>query len=195
MLNPNMKIGLLRKGMIQIICGPMFSGKTTELLRRVRRYMIQNEQCLLLKSTEERYKDSLRRIVSHDQHYLEAHPCDKLYDKFQEACSAGVIGIDEGQFFEDIVPFSEELANRGKIVIIASLDSDFRREPFGKITELIAKAEDITKLTSICFLCKQDAAFSARITPEQDVVLIGGSEKYRPVCRACYFEMHNARHS
>ena len=179
-----------KSGEIQVIYGPMFSGKSTELLRRIRRFRVRNDSCVLLKTKDNRYIDDDDKVVTHDQHnFLEALSCDYLFEKFEEVKHFDVIGIDEGQFFKDIIPFSEALANSGKIVIVACLDSDFRREPFGSICELIAKAEKITKLSSICHYCKDDAAFSARITSETAIKVIGGRDKYRPVCRSCYSEI------
>jgi thymidine kinase len=179
-----------KKGEIQVIYGPMFSGKSTELLRRIRRFRIKNESCLLLKTKDNRYVDDDEKVVTHDQfNFLEAMACDYLFEKQEEAKHFDVIGIDEGQFFKDIIPFAESMANLGKVIIVACLDSDFRREPFGNICELIAKAEKITKLTSICYYCKEDASFSARITQETAIKVIGGRDKYRPVCRSCYNDM------
>jgi thymidine kinase len=178
------------KGEIQVIFGPMFSGKSTELLRRIRRFKVRNDSCVLLKTKDERYINDNDKVVTHDEfNYLEALSCDFLFEKIDRALGYDVIGIDEGQFFSDIIEFSECMANMGKIVIIACLDSDFRREPFGKICEMIAKAEKVTKLTSICHYCKEDASFSARISRETAIKVIGGRDKYRPVCRACYYNL------
>ena len=179
-----------KSGEIQVIYGPMFSGKSTELLRRIRRFRIRNDSCVLLKTKDNRYVDDDDKVVTHDQfNFLEALSCDNLFEKFEEAKQFDVVGIDEGQFFKDIIQFCEDLANLGKIVIVACLDSDFRREPFGGICQLIAKAEKITKLSSICHYCKDDAAFSARITSETAIKVIGGRDKYRPVCRSCYSDI------
>lgn len=178
------------KGEIQVIFGPMFSGKSTELLRRIRRYKIRNDSCLLLKTKDSRYLNDNEKVVTHDQfNYLDADSCDFLFEKTDIAMNYDVIGIDEGQFFSDIIPFAEMMANHGKTIIIACLDSDFRREPFGNICQIIAKAEKVTKLTSICHYCKEDASFSARITKEKSIKLIGGKDKYRPVCRSCYTDL------
>ena len=187
-----------KSGEIQVIYGPMFSGKSTELLRRIRRFRIRNDSCVLLKTKDNRYLDDDDKVVTHDQHnFLEALSCDNLFEKFEEVKHFDVVGIDEGQFFKDIIPFCEDLANLGKIVIVACLDSDFRREPFGSICQLIAKAEKITKLSSICHYCKDDAAFSVRITSETEIKVIGGRDKYRPVCRSCYSDIvqHEAQMS
>ena len=175
------------KGEIQVIFGPMFSGKTTELLRRIRRYKIRNDSCIILKTKDSRYSSDENKLMTHDDfNYLDAISCDNLMDKLDEALRHDVIGIDEGQFFSDIIPFAESLANSNKIVIVACLDSDYRREPFGNICYLLAKSEKVTKLSSICHYCKKDAGFSARITKETAIKIIGGKDKYRPVCRTCY---------
>ena len=174
-------------GHIQVIFGPMFSGKTSELLRRVRRYQIRKDECLLLKTLDKRYSNDLNKVITHDKvNYLEALGCERLYDMYDHAMLADIIGIDEGQFFPDIIEFAEEMANNGKVVIIASLDSDYKRDPFGNICSLVAKAESVTKLSSICISCKGEACFTARVTPETDVKVIGGRNKYKPVCRSCY---------
>ena len=184
------KVVRSKKGEIQVIYGPMFSGKSTELLRRIRRFKVRDDSCLLLKTKDKRYMEDEQKVVTHDQcNFLEAISCDNLLEKTQEASNFDVIGIDEGQFFGDIIQFCEMMANLGKIIIVACLDSDFRREPFGNICQLIAKAEKVTKLSSICHYCKEDAAFSARLTAETAIKVIGGRDKYRPVCRTCYSDI------
>jgi thymidine kinase len=125
--------------------------------------------------------------VSHDlTNWIAAVACDLLYDQVDLALKADVIGIDEGQFFPDLKAFCEEMANAGKVVIVAALDSDYRREEFFGVCSLIAKAEKVSKLTSVCYLCKDDASFTARLSQETTLKVIGGMDKYRPVCRACY---------
>ena len=177
--------------MIEVIFGPMFSGKTTELLRRVRRYNIRDDRCILFKTRDSRYPEDFDKVVSHDQtNWLHAIACDRLFDELQAAKEADVIGIDEGQFFPDLAEFAESMARMGKIVIIAALDSDYRREAFGSILSIVPKAESVTKLSSICYICKEDASFTARLTSETEVKVVGAFDKYRPVCRACYEENH-----
>ena len=179
------------KGEIQVIYGPMFSGKTTELLRRIRRFKVRNDVCLLLK-TKDNWDCEV--VATHDSfNRLEAISCENLFEKREEAERSEVLGIDEGQFFEDLIPFCELMASLGKIVIVACLDSDYRREPFGSICELIAKSEKVTKLSSICHYCKENAAFTARISLETAVRVLGSSEKYRPVCRICYFSLETRK--
>ena len=181
------KVVKSKRGEIQVIYGPMFSGKSTELLRRIRRFRVRDDSCLILKTKDKRYTNDEEKVVTHDHYnFLEALSCDNLFERELDARGYDVIGIDEGQFFTDIIPFCESMANIGKIVIVACLDSDFRREPFGSICHLIAKAEKVTKLSSICHYCKEDASFSARLTHETEIKVIGGRDKYRPVCITCY---------
>ena len=99
-----------------------------------------------------------------------------------------VVGIDEGQFFEDIIEFCEEAANSGKIVVVAALDGTFERKPFGNIINLIPLAEMVTKLSAVCVYCTREAAFTKRVVENKEVQLIGGAEMYKPVCRVCFFE-------
>jgi thymidine kinase len=142
---------------------------------------------MLIKTKDVRYEDDYSRVVSHDlSNWLEAVACDRLNDAFDQALRADVIGIDEGQFFPDLKAFCEEMANSGKIVIVAALDSDYRREEFLGVCSLIAKAEKVSKLTSVCHLCKDDASFTARLSEETELKVIGGMDKYRPVCRPCH---------
>jgi thymidine kinase len=100
--------------------------------------------------------------------------------------SVDCIGIDEGQFFDDIVEFCELNANKGKVVIVSALDSNFKKEAFGKILDLIPKCEEVTKLKAVCMICFKEASFSKRICKNEDEILIGGSNEYISVCRKCY---------
>lgn len=130
---------------------------------------------------------SVESVASHDHRLLPALPC-RLLSEIPVATWSGfdVVAIDEGQFFADLVEFSEMCANAGKIVIIAALDGDFRRKPFGRVLELIPMAERIDKLTAVCTRCCSDAAFTQRTVASTEIELIGGAESYRPVCRACF---------
>eukprot|EP01091_Cochliopodium_minus_P008655 TRINITY_DN1999_c0_g1_i2.p1 TRINITY_DN1999_c0_g1~~TRINITY_DN1999_c0_g1_i2.p1 ORF type:complete len:222 (+),score=50.48 TRINITY_DN1999_c0_g1_i2:61-726(+) len=173
-------------GEIQLILGPMFAGKTTEMFRRIKRYTAANKHCVIIKySSDTRY--SLEHASSHDKEMLHAIPTSKLSDlNFEDLSQYDVIGIDEGQFYPDLVEFVDCMADQGKIVIISALDGDFRRKPFGRILELIPKAEKVTKLSAVCCLCYADAGFTKRLSNEKEVTVIGGSDKYIAVCRACY---------
>eukprot|EP01132_Coremiostelium_polycephalum_P003891 gene3891-4857_t len=181
---------MILTGRIQIIFGPMFSGKTTELIRRIKRFNFANKKCLVIKySRDTRYNTKeveTGQLFTHDRQNYEAYPCTELNKARIHAQEFDVIGIDEGQFFPDVASFSEELANQGKVVIISALDGTFQRKPWPSMIELISKAEDITKLNAVCMVCYQDGAFSKRIVPDDTVELIGGSDKYISVCRNCY---------
>jgi len=173
-------------GQIQIIFGPMFSGKSTELLRRIRRYTIANRSCMVVKYRKDtRYSED--HMATHDkQMWFETKPTDKLDELLDIAKTVEVIGIDEGQFFPDLVPFCEAMANEGKVVIVAALDGTFQRKPFGNVLELIPLAETVTKLNAVCMLCFKDAAFTKRLGSETQIEVIGGADKYIAVCRSCF---------
>jgi thymidine kinase len=175
----------MNSGKIEIIFGPMFSGKTTELLRRINRRMFAKQKCLLIKyKFDNRYSDT--EMATHDSLKINALSCTHLEEIKDAYKEYHVIGIDEGQFFPDIIEFSELYANEGKIVIIACLDGTFQRKPFGKILELIPLAEKVTKLSAVCVLCGKSGSFTQRIVANDQVELIGGTESYRPLCRACF---------
>ncbi|KXJ29246.1 Thymidine kinase, cytosolic [Exaiptasia diaphana] len=172
-------------GQIQVIFGPMFSGKTTELLRRIKRYQIANHRCLVVKYEKDNRYD-LGGIATHDRQTLAATACSVLYSIKKQASQATVIGIDEGQFFPDVVDFAEEMASEGKTVIIAALDGTFQRQAFGNILNLVPLAESVVKLNAVCMNCYKDAAFTKRLSADQKVEVIGGADKYMSVCRDCY---------
>lgn len=175
---------------IHLLLGCMFSGKSTELFRRLRRYEISGKKIFLIKYYKDvRYESNNNNISTHDKFIMKCdYVCDgKLNVDPLILQNVDVIGIDEGQFYSDIDTFSEYWANKGKIIIIAALDSDFRREKFGKVLNLIPLAEEYVKLTAVC-KCGNDAVFSKRITSEIDDVIIGGSEMYIATCRKCFFK-------
>ncbi|CAD5117465.1 DgyrCDS6233 [Dimorphilus gyrociliatus] len=172
-------------GRIQIIFGPMFSGKTSELIRRMKRFQVANYHCLVVKyENDTRYDQQC--LATHDKQVLSAVSTSKLEKIRQLAENCDVIGVDEGQFFPDIVEFCEDMANRGKIIIISALDGTFQRKPFGEILELVPLAENVTKLTAVCMTCYGDASFTKRKGGEKEIEVIGGMEKYLAVCRTCY---------
>ncbi|QRI42827.1 thymidine kinase [Cheloniid poxvirus 1] len=175
-------------GEIRLIIGPMFSGKTTELVRLIRRFMISNRKCLIIKHCiDSRYTEGdLKAIYTHDKISMEALISDNLLKLVPTLDEFEVIGIDEGQFFDDIAEFSEIMANKGKIIIIAALNGDFRRELFGNVFKLLPLSESITSLTAICTSCNKEASFSKRITGDKDVKVIGGKEMYTAICRKCF---------
>ncbi|KAK3909363.1 Thymidine kinase, cytosolic [Frankliniella fusca] len=163
----------------------MFSGKTTELIRRMKRYQIAKYNCLILRYAKDvRY--STTGIATHDKQELPAVSAEKLTAVKKYTHDVNVIGIDEGQFFPDCVDFAEEMANAGKIVIVAALDGDFQRLGFGDILRLIPLAESVVKLKAVCMACFNDASFTKRTTLEKELEVIGGEDKYMAVCRSCH---------
>lgn len=179
------------RGQIQVIFGPMFSGKSTELMRRVRRFQIAQYKCLVIKYAKDtRYSNS---FSTHDRNTIDALPACMLRDVTQESLSVAVIGIDEGQFFPDIVDFCEMMANEGKTVIVAALDGTFQRKAFGSILNLVPLAESVVKLTAVCMECFREAAYTKRLGLEKEVEVIGGADKYHSVCRLCYFKKSSAQ--
>ncbi|GFT45675.1 thymidine kinase, cytosolic [Nephila pilipes] len=173
------------KGHIQVIFGPMFSGKTTELIRRLKKYQIANHKCLIIKYPHDtRYCE--KEICTHDKLTLDAVSVSALSDLKCQAENYSVIGIDEGQFFPDVVSFAEEIANNGKIVIVAALDGTYQRKGFSDILHLVPLAESVLKLTSVCMICYEDASYTKRIGNETQLEVIGGTDKYMAVCRSCY---------
>ena len=175
--------------------GPMYSGKSSELLRRLRRYQFGGKTTFLIKySKDTRYDTNNNNLSTHDEIKTK---CDysaegKLVDDKRlntKIKDIDVIGIDEGHFYTDIDVFAENLANSGKVVIISALDSDFRRRAFGIILNLIPKADEYYKLTAIC-KCGKEASFSKRLTNETEIISIGSAEKYVAVCRKCYFALN-----
>ncbi|XP_043190498.1 thymidine kinase, cytosolic-like isoform X2 [Amphibalanus amphitrite] len=176
--SPSKRLG---HGQVQVIFGPMFSGKTTELIRRLKRYQVANHRCLIIKyANDNRYAD--KDISTHDRQTLAAVSATKLEPlKSIAASSYSVIGIDEGQFFPDCVPFAEELANLGKIVIVAALDATFQRQAFGDILSLVPIAENVVKLNAVCMECFRTASYTKRKGSEQqrlDLRWPGGSDRW-----------------
>lgn len=173
------------RGQIQVIFGPMFSGKSTELMRRVRRFQVAQYNCLVIKyARDTRYSDT--GMATHDKNTMEAVPANCLRDVYSRALQACVIGIDEGQFFPDTVEFCEAMANMGKTIIVAALDGTFQRKPFGNILNLVPLAESVVKLNAVCMQCFKEASYTKRLGAEQEVEVIGGADKYQAVCRVCY---------
>jgi len=179
-----------RSGWIEVICGSMFSGKTEELIRRVKRARIANQKVLIFKPKKDiRYGTDV--VVSHDDNKFESIPVEASLEILDNIGDANVIGIDEAQFFDaDLPAVCQKLAIRGSRVIIAGLDMDFRGVPFGPIPNLLAVAEYITKVHAICPHCGNLATHSYRLSSETETVVLGEKDKYEPRCRVCY-EMGN----
>lgn len=175
-------------GWMEVICGPMFSGKTEELIRRVRRAQYARQRVQLFKPViDDRY--AATDVVSHNQDSLPgltARDVDEVRTQLDP--QAKVVAIDEVQFFGDeVVALCEDLANRGCRVIVAGLDQDFRGEPFGPMPRLLCGAEYITKLLSICVRCGNPAPKSFRLAEDPQQVLVGATEQYEARCRRCYW--------
>lgn len=175
-----------RSGWIEVICGSMFSGKTEELIRRVRRAKIANQKVVIFKPTSDvRYAES--QVVSHDQNIIESIPLRSSREILKHAAGMEVIGIDEAQFFDmDLPDVCQQIALRGIRVIAAGLDMDYLGRPFGPVPNLLSIAEYITKVHAICPHCGNLATHSYRLTEETDTVVLGEKDKYEPRCRTCY---------
>lgn len=175
-----------RSGWIEVICGSMFSGKTEELIRRLKRAKIANQKTEIFKPKIDTRYDG-RKVVSHDENSILAQPVDTSKQLLSLTDGIGVVGIDEAQFFdEDLPEVCQSLALRGKRVIVAGLDMDFRGKPFGPMPNLLAVAEYITKVHAICQHCGNLATHSFRLAVENDTVLLGEKESYEARCRTCY---------
>ena len=175
-----------RNGWIEVVCGSMFSGKTEELIRRLRRAKFANQRVEIFKpKIDNRYDEN--DVVSHDATAINATPIDTSADLLNLPEGINVVGIDEAQFFDlELTNVCQELAMRGIRVIVAGLDMDYRGIPFGPMPHLLAVAEYITKVHAICVHCGNLATHSYRFSLEKDVVLVGETESYEPRCRTCY---------
>ena len=175
-----------RPGRIEVICGSMFSGKTEELIRRMRRASFAKQRVEIFKpAIDTRYSEE--NVVSHDQHAIQSTPVDSSSSILLLSSDAEVVGIDEAQFFDDgLVKVCNELANKGVRVIIAGLDMDFQGRPFGPIPDLCAIADEVTKVHAICVKCGALAYISHRLVQNDKRVLLGEKLTYEPLCRECY---------
>lgn len=182
------------KGRIELICGPMWAGKSTELLRRIRRYAITYKNIAVFTHKKDvRFGKDMAvtthdAMVTHEAASFQVHAISKLSGRraTDAAAHASCIGIDEGQFFGDVVVMCNKWADEGKIVIIAALDTTFERKPFDTMVQLCP--DTIDKFTAVCFYCSSDAPFTRRITDETEVEVVGAEDKYEAVCRACYVD-------
>jgi len=175
-----------RRGWIEVVCGSMFSGKTEELIRRLKRAKIANLKVEIFKPAIDRRYDELR-IVSHDTNAIHSTPIDNSQKILLLAQGADVIGIDEAQFFDEELPkVCDQLALRGVRVIVAGLDMDYLGNPFGPMPSLLAKADFVTKVHAICVICGNIANYSYRKVPNDDQVMLGELDVYEPRCRVCY---------
>jgi len=175
-----------KRGSVEVITGSMFSGKTEELIRRLRRAQFAGLKVEIFKpSLDKRYSET--RVVSHDDKSIISTPVDNASAILLFAGDVNVVGIDEAQFFDNsIIEVSNTLADNGIRVVIAGLDMDFMGNPFGPMAALLAIAEFVTKVHAICMRCGNLAQYSFRKSEESQVVLLGEKNLYEPLCRDCY---------
>jgi len=180
-----------KRGSIELITGSMFSGKTEELIRRLRRAQFAGLRVEIFKpSLDKRYSET--RVVSHDEKSINSTPVDNASSILLLAGDVDVVGIDEAQFFDaSIVDVCNNLADSGIRVLVAGLDMDFMGKPFGPMPALLAIAEYITKVHAICMRCGNLAQYSHRKSNEAQVVLLGEKDIYEPLCRGCYNKAMN----
>lgn len=175
-----------QNGWIEVVCGSMFSGKTEELIRRLRRAQFANQKLLLFKPlVDNRYHEE--NVVSHQGTTLKAQAVENAAEILKMWTNERVVAIDEAQFFDDgVVEVANTLAKKGVRVILAGLDMDYLGVPFGPMPKILCIAEYVTKVHAICVSCGNLAQFSHRTAEEKDQVLVGATEKYMPLCRSCY---------
>lgn len=178
-------------GRIEVVCGSMFSGKTEELIRRMRRAEFARQKVEIFKpAIDTRYSDE--DVVSHDKHAIHSTPVGSSAQILLMADDIDVVGIDEAQFFDDgIVEVCNQLAYNGVRVIVAGLDMDFKGVPFGPMPALCAIADDVTKVHAICVRCGKLAYVSHRIVAGDRQVMLGETGEYEPLCRECYRKLQN----
>ena len=177
-------------GWIEVICGSMFSGKTEELLRRLKRARFANQKVMIFKpQTDVRYSD--KKVVSHDANEIVSNPVEKAQDILNQVEGVDVVAIDEAQFFDaEIIEVCNKLANNGLRVIVAGLDMDFKGNPFGPMPHLMAVAEFVTKVHAICTKTGNLAHYSHRTAENDELVLLGERNEYEPLSRAAYFKLN-----
>ena len=175
-----------KRGSVEVICGSMFSGKTEELIRRMKRAKFAKQRVEIFKpKIDTRYSEE--DVVSHDRTSIRCTPVDSSGSILLLAGDVDVIGIDEAQFFDDgLVKVCSQLANNGVRVIVAGLDMDFKGNPFGPMPGLCAIAEDVYKVHAICVRCGALAYISHRLVANEKQVLLGETNEYEPICRDCY---------
>jgi thymidine kinase len=177
-----------RNGWVEIICGSMFSGKTEELIRRLNRAIIAKQKVEIFKpAIDVRYDEE--NVVSHDKSSIKSTPVQTASQILLLVSDVDVVGIDEAQFFDkELAHVCNLLANEGIRVIVAGLDMDYLGKPFGPIPSLMATAEYVTKVHAICMQCGNLAQYSHRIIEDDNLVLLGETDNYVPLCRKCYVE-------
>ncbi|MBL0129590.1 MAG: thymidine kinase [Flavobacteriales bacterium] len=175
-----------RKGWIEVVCGSMFSGKTEELIRRLRRAEFAKQKVEIFKpGVDTRYDEA--NVVSHEGNTIRSTPVPSSSNLLLLAGDIEVVGVDEAQFFDDGLPHvCVQLARQGVRVIVAGLDMDFLGRPFGPMPQLMAIAEYVTKVHAICMRCGELATFSHRISASEVLVQLGEKDAYEPLCRTCF---------
>ena len=175
-------------GRIEVICGSMFSGKTEELIRRLRRAKFARQSVEIFKpAVDVRY--SAVDVVSHDDNSIPSTPVESAQNILLLASSVQVVGIDEAQFFDNgLIDVCNQLANSGVRVIVAGLDMDYRGSPFGPMPKLMAIADDVLKVHAVCVRCGALAQFSHRLAKTDKLVLLGETDSYEPLCRRCFLK-------
>ena len=181
-----------RKGWIEVICGSMFSGKTEELIRRLKRAQFAHQRVEIFKPRiDVRYSEE--EVVSHDANAIRSTPVESPQNILLMTADVDVVGIDEAQFFDaSIVEVCRQLADSGVRVIVAGLDMDYTGKPFGPMPELMATAEYVTKVHAICVRCGNLAHNSLRLTADEKQVMLGAQDSYEPICRHCFRELRLA---
>lgn len=175
-----------RPGRIEVVCGSMFSGKTEELIRRLKRARIARQRVVIFKpAIDTRFSES--DVVSHDHNSIHSVPVGAAADILRQAGGCDVIGIDEAQFFDDsLTDVCNRLAYSGVRVIVAGLDMDYQGQPFGPIPALLAVADEVTKVHAICVRCGSLAYASHRLVRNDKQVMLGEKDEYEPLCRDCF---------
>lgn len=175
-------------GKITLILGPMFGSKTSLLINNAKRYKLAKKNVVLIKyNKDDRY--SVDSVCTHDKLFIKAtFSCDNLKNLMDnsELMNADVILIDEAQFMGHIVEFSDKFASLGKIVVLAALNGNFKREEFNQVSQLVPKADEIIHLKAICTMCGNDAAFTKRMNDDTSIEIIGGENMYESRCRSCF---------
>jgi thymidine kinase len=180
-------LAFARRGCIEVVCGSMFSGKTEELLRRIKRAKLARQKVVLFKPRVDNRYDEVK-VVSHEGLNADAVPVGSAKELLERVPDgAHVVGIDEAQFFgDDVVPVAEKLANAGARVIAAGLDQDYRGLPFGPMPALLAVAEYVSKLHAVCAKCGAPASRSQRLVAAEGQLFVGGAAAYEARCRSCF---------
>lgn len=177
-----------RRGWIEVITGSMFSGKTEELIRRLKRAKIAHQKVEIFKPALDTRYDA-ENIVSHDENHITSTPVSHSANILLYTNQVDVVGIDEAQFFDEgILNVCRQLAQRGIRVVVAGLDMDFQGNPFGPMPQLLAIADYITKVHAICVVCGNIANYSYRISKSEDKILLGEKKEYEPRCRICFLK-------